>query len=284
MKYIDFEKISKIMKDRPANSHKGMFGKVLVVAGSYGMAGAAILSALGALRSGAGLVTVSVPDQLFPILQVAVPEAICINRKKFVNKEAYNGYIIGPGLGNNSGDRELMMEILAKAKGPVIIDADGLNNIVRWNLKDYSLRSKGDIILTPHPGEAAYMLGIEKIESRKEAALELANKYGATVVLKGHETLVVTEDGEILCNTTGNPGMATGGTGDVLAGVIGGLAVSGYSPLDATLAGVYYHGLAGNICAEELGEIAMTAGDLASRLPYAFQHSSEENGGFHGNK
>lgn len=255
-----------LLKKREKSSHKGSYGKVLLVAGSHGMVGAAILSAKAALRTGSGLVRVSIDEELFSIVQVAVPEATCVNRD-IVDVNGYQAIGIGPGIGAGRGVEYLLGEY----RGPLIFDADALNQIARGGID--LKRTKAQIIITPHPGEAARLLGksVKEIESdREQSVLDLAKVAGGVCVLKGNETLVAHYDrDEIYKNTTGNPGMATGGSGDVLTGMITSLAGQGFSVWDAATFGVYLHGLAGDIASETKGEYSLIAGDIVDSISEA---------------
>ncbi len=294
MEYITHQQIHALFKNpRPRNAHKGDYGQTLIVAGSKGMAGAAILCARGALRAGAGLVSISVPDELVPIVQTAVPEAICIGRARGVagnysdrRNEAplspgqlakYDAIAIGPGLGTSSEAREAFFHIIENYGGRMVIDADALNILAGTNTTFDS-----DTILTPHPGEAARMLGTsaDVVQERREAtAAILAEKYGCIIALKGAETIVSTINPtlKIYVNTSGNPGMATGGSGDVLTGVIASFAAQGMSPLIAARTGVYIHGLAGDIAANEFGERGLIAGDLPLAVAKAIKLIGEKS-------
>ncbi len=265
---IDETLVNTMIKKRPKDLHKGDCGRVLIVAGKKGMAGAAVLSARGALRSGAGLVLVSVPDELFSIIQVGVIEAICISRRLSPDQlDACRAIVIGPGLGDEKSNVELIKTIIESKCGAFILDADALNLLAKYPELLHDIKRIGErIIITPHPGEAARLLNceVQKIQAhRSSAALRLSKKTGAVTVLKGMGTLVATPDEKTYINTTGNPGMATGGTGDVLSGIIGALAGQGCSCLEAAISGVYIHGLAGDLAAEAQGEHGLIAGDVA---------------------
>jgi NAD(P)H-hydrate epimerase len=296
--------VQQYIKPRKPETHKGDYGRVLIIAGSLGMGGAAIMCGKAALRSGAGLVTLSVPKELFTAIHSALPEAICIDRGSaqpntdtvIARSEAtrqsttlalsqYNAIAIGPGLGTSEDTADLLSEIIHAYKGKLILDADALNVIAAKNIPLSD--SKADIIITPHPGEAARLLNSEtaKInENREASAKELSTRYNAVAVLKGYGPIVANE--EVDCraslamtaieksasaiNTTGNPGMATGGSGDVLTGIIAALAAQGLSTFEAATNGVYLHGLAGDIAAEKLGEYSLIASDIIEALPQAF--------------
>jgi len=275
---ITYKQISEtFVKPRARNANKGDFGRVLVIAGSTGMAGAAILCAKGALRAGAGLVTVSVPSGLFPIIQSAVPEAICVKRpcgasydggdtlQNILSPErlsAYDSIAIGPGLGACYDTWEMVMHVLENYGGKLVLDADALNVLAGSNI---TLDS--DTVITPHPGEAARLLGVDTsiIQSRREAsAAILAEKFGCVVALKGSGTIVAstTPSLNLFINNTGNPGMATGGSGDVLTGVLAAFLGQGMDSQTAACTGVYVHGFAGDLMAKEYGESGLVAGDL----------------------
>jgi hydroxyethylthiazole kinase-like uncharacterized protein yjeF len=277
MQNISVSKIEKLIGVREPNSHKGDYGKLLLVAGSKGMAGAAILTGRGAYSSGAGLVTCALPEQLFPILQIALPEAICIPRKVGkINYDQYDAIILGPGLGVSRENATLTEEILKSYNGPLVIDADGLNCIGQYDLYQALLYTNAQVVLTPHPGEAKRLLGVTVIEDRETFVVSLSNTFKATTVLKGEGTLIasVQSDGhiDVMKNTTGNPGMATAGAGDVLSGIIGAFLAKGLAPMDAACTGVYIHGVAGDLAAMELGETGVIASEICRQIPYAIKN------------
>ena len=265
--------VNTFIKKRDRDIHKGNCGRVLVYAGSKGMAGAAVLCARAALRTGAGLVRVSVPEELFPILQVGVPEATCITRERlFEDLMQYSAIAIGPGLGDEIENGKLIKKILYTTDKPVVIDADGLN-LLRDDL-DAMKNAKAKVIITPHPGEAARLLNRNASEinrDRQKSAAELAAVTGAVTVLKGAGSVVATPEGKTYINTTGNPGMATGGSGDVLTGVIAALAGQGLEPEAAAAAGVYLHGLAGDLARDQMGEYGLVASDIANMVALAIK-------------
>ena len=275
---ITYEEIHGLFtRKRRRDAHKGMFGRVLIIAGSKGMAGAAILCARGALRTGAGLVTLSVPDDLLPIVQTSVPEAICVPRKASLTPDIlahFDAIAIGPGLGVSAAAGETLSYVLENYGGKLVLDADALNIIA-----GSSITLDSDMIITPHPGEAAKLLGatVAVVQARREAAAAfLAEKLGCIAVLKGAGTLIAVTDPSLRLrvNTTGNPGMATGGSGDVLTGVIASLLAQGMPSETAACAGVYIHGLAGDLIAHDLGEDGLTAGDLPIGVARAIKHLS----------
>jgi NAD(P)H-hydrate epimerase len=270
---------------RPAESNKGSFGRVLVVAGSRGMSGAAVLCAGGALRGGAGLVEVAVPAEVLPLVAVANPcylttalpqdahgrlaeqaEALLLERVR-----ASTVVVMGPGLGQSAAITALVSAVLAQTPAPVVLDADGLNALQRQT--DRLHARPAPLIVTPHPGEFARLLGcdVPTVQARRQAlAVEFAATHGLIVVLKGYRT-VVTDGRRVYINETGNPGMATGGTGDVLAGLIGALLGQKLAPFAAAQLGVHLHGLAGDLARDELGEVSLIASDLLQYLPRAMR-------------
>jgi ADP-dependent NAD(P)H-hydrate dehydratase / NAD(P)H-hydrate epimerase len=277
MNSINATNIKNCLGVRERQSHKGDYGKVLLIAGSVGMAGAAVLAARGAYASGAGLVVGALPERLYPIMQISVPEAICIPRKTGkIDYSMYDSIVIGPGLGVEREVGNLLNELLLSYQGPVVIDADGLNVIVKYDLYQSLLDTKAQIVITPHPGEAKRLLGVANSDDRESMADSLARAFRVTAVLKGAGTLVATNqpDGQPVMhiNTTGNPGMATAGSGDVLSGVIGAFLARGIKPFDAASAGVYVHGEAGDLAAREMGETGMVASDICRHIPYAIRN------------
>lgn len=281
--YIEIEYAKDYIKPRPIDFHKGNCGRVLIIAGSYGMAGAAVLCGNAALKSGAGLVTLAVPNSLFVIAQCGVTEATCIVREEILenhNKsylEQFNAIAIGPGIGKSIENFELIRFILDTTSCPVIIDADGINTICEYDEK-HTINDlcKHRVVFTPHPGEAMRMLhyyGLSDIiiHDRHNVVRKLADATESVVLLKGNETLVTAPNDVISVNSTGNPGMATGGSGDVLTGVITALAGAGLDGSVATRCGAYMHGLAGDIAAERIGQWGMTAKDILACLPEAFK-------------
>jgi len=272
------------LKPRPVDGHKGDFGKVCIVAGSVGMSGAAALAGRSALRGGAGLVRVAVPKSVLPIIASIEPSFTTIplaeDSKGRISSKAVGAVLdavvendvmaFGPGLGVSRGVRSVLGE-LTKQQIPLVIDADGLNNLCRITGWIESL--KADLILTPHPGEMkrlwSSMIREQLPAERTEQALQLAQKTKSIVVLKGAGT-VVSDGKKIYVNKTGNPGMATAGSGDVLTGVITALIGQGLSCFDAALLGVYVHGLAGDIAAKKIGRVSMIAIDIADALGQAF--------------
>ncbi len=282
------EYIKALLPKRKMDAHKGECGKVFIIAGSKGMTGAAALSALGALRIGAGLVTVGTAESERGILAVKLTEAmtkgfpvsgggIGISHKNEIREIADNSdaVVIGPGMGRDYQTAELIKYLVETVKTPMVIDADGLNAI-SGNI-DILKRRQGQTVLTPHEGEMAFLCGksVEAIKAdRMKAAKDFSKEYGAVVVLKGKNTIV--SENEAFVNPTGNAGMATGGSGDVLSGVIGGLVAQGLTPYNASVLGVYVHGFAGDIAKADKGEMGLIASDIAENLPYAVKELSGE--------
>lgn len=269
------------LRTRKEDSHKGDYGKLLIIAGSPGMAGAAVLCATGAYRSGAGLVKVSLPEILFPVVQISVPEAICVTRiQNPTDLQSYDGIIFGPGIGLDSPELQLLEWVLKEYDKKILLDADGLNLIAGGDRIRWLSQTRARLILTPHPGEAKKLLGMEpddKIlpEERKDAARRLYEATGAVIVLKGHQTVVY--DGHLFqVNETGNPGMATAGSGDVLSGIIGSLWGQGYTAGEAARLGTRIHGLAGDLAAERFGQDGLIAGDLCRYTAYGMKKIMEE--------
>ncbi|MBQ9708542.1 MAG: NAD(P)H-hydrate dehydratase [Firmicutes bacterium] len=281
--YIGLDYAKNYILPRKDDAHKGDCGRVLIVAGSYGMAGAAVLCTRAALRTGAGLVTAAVPDRLFDILQISVPEAMCVERESLFHEGAlakYDAIAIGPGLGVSRENFELITGIIENSRCQMVIDADGLNTLCRYDENFEKVRRAGErIVLTPHPGEAGRILacageGPVSEMGREQAVRRLADFTGATVLLKGKDTLVTQQGDGISCNTTGNPGMATGGSGDVLTGVIAALLANGWNTGVAARTGAYVHGKAGDLASERTGEWGMTAMDIAECLPAVLKYIS----------
>lgn len=282
---ITIEYVNNIVKERPEDIHKGQCGRVLIVAGSVGMAGAAVLSARGALKSGAGLVKIAAPYEIFNILQTAVPQATCMNVSELLegHLDIYGAVAVGPGLGVDEKKYLLIVDILKYYNGPVVIDADGINCISRYDDGLQCLKKRKEpVILTPHVGEADRLLkalGQKNVRElgRQKAAETISIITGAIVLMKGPGTIVTCKESEAsdkcitYINTTGNPGMATGGSGDVLTGVIASLAASGIASFDAAKTGAFIHGLAGDIAAEKSGQWGMTSVEIEEALPAALK-------------
>lgn len=280
-----------LLPARPAGAHKGTFGHVFVVAGSRGFTGAVKMSCDGALRSGAGLVTAGVPAPLGDVIGAAFYESMslmlpateteCLSRAAvgpaLEFAEGKDAIVLGPGLGRHPETAAFVRDFVRRAGAPMLIDADGLNALE--GRTDVLAEAQAPLIVTPHPGEMGRLVGMKAPEvaaNREKVLLEFVSRYRCAVVLKGRHTLVGGHDGEggiggPFMNPTGNSGLATGGTGDVLSGLIGGLMAQGLAPLDAGLAGAYVHGLAGDIAAGEKTQRAMVAGDVVRALPEAWR-------------
>ncbi len=276
---------------REPGSHKGSFGRVLVIAGSVGKTGAAVLAASGALRMGAGLVTVATPEPAQPVVAQGriefMTEPLPVGSDGRLNDgaaaraltlaRACDAVVLGPGLGLDSATRAFVRDLVAGCPGPLIIDADGLNALAagpRVAAAVELLQRDAPTVVTPHPGEMARLEGMAVAEvqrRRLETARGLAMARGVHVVLKGHRTIVADATGRAAVNPTGNPGMASGGTGDVLAGMVGALLARGLPAWEAATSAVYIHGLAGDLAAARLGEGALLAGDLLEALPQALR-------------
>ena len=264
--------IRSLLRVRDPQSYKGTFGHALLYAGSYGMAGAAVLSAKACMRSGVGLLTVCTPPANNDILQISVPEAMVrFTDDMYADSDLsrYSAIGAGPGLGKGDSQTVLLDKLLKNAACPSVLDADVLNIISQNNyLLDYV--PSGSVI-TPHPGELARLTGkADNWSQMAEKAIALARSTGITVVIKGAPTVTVTPDGTAYINTTGNAGMATGGSGDVLTGIVLALLAQGYSATDSAAIAVFIHGLAGDLAAQNLSQTAMTSADIISFLPQAW--------------
>jgi NAD(P)H-hydrate epimerase len=258
----------------------------MVVAGSPGKTGAAIMAAQGALRTGAGLVSVALPNNLAPVVQSRIAEAMCVSAAESIEGtlgmgseeellKAMGGMsacVIGPGLSTHHETVQAVRNVVRRITVPAVIDADGLNALVHHT--DTLKKAKAPLILTPHPGEMGRLLNISTEQVQKDRigiASDFATGHKVTLVLKGANTVVAGPNGEVFINSTGNPGMATAGTGDALAGMIGSLLSQGHPPTQAACLGVYLHGLAGDLAAREKGEMGMIAGDLIEKIPEAIK-------------
>jgi ADP-dependent NAD(P)H-hydrate dehydratase len=276
------------LKPRAADAHKGDFGKVCIIAGSMGMSGAAALAGRAALRCGAGLVRVATPKSVLPIVASIEPSfttiALAEDSNGRISAKAINAILdavgdndalaFGPGVGV-SGELQSVLQSLLEQDGlRLIIDADGLNNLAK--MKDWPGKLKAELILTPHPGEMKRLWrGVFREElpgDRKEQAAQLGQRTKTIVALKGAGT-VVTDGEKVYVNKTGNPGMATAGAGDVLTGAIAALMGQGLNNFDATVLGVYIHGLGGDIAAKKVGQVSLMATDIIESLPDAFMSS-----------
>ena len=276
MESLTHEKVLNILPDRDPFAHKGKFGKILLLCGSEGFTGAAALAAMGALRSGAGLVFLGVPRSIHTIAAVKLTEAIVFplpDEDGKLSRDALpeilerlpkmDAVLLGPGLGQSQGVSEIVRAVLVQADCPVVLDADGINVMAKHI---HVLRGRqAPTILTPHDGEFARLGGVMG-ENRVEAAEQMARDLGVIMLLKGHRT-TITDGSTTYINRTGNPGMAVGGSGDVLAGIIISLLGQGIAPLEAAACGAWLHGAAGDRCAAEIGQYGMLPTDMLHVLP-----------------
>ena len=270
-----------LFKKRKLDSHKGDYGHLFIIGGSPGLTGAVCLSGLAALRSGCGLVTIGIPESLNQIIEVKTTEVMSFplqetkehtfsasalaKTRKFIEEKA-DGVVIGPGISLQTETQQFVKEIIKDTKKPLVIDADAIKIIS----SDLSIlkKKKTPIILTPHPGEMGYLIKKDTSEIQKDrvnCAKKIASEFGVIIILKGHKT-VITDGKNVHVNLTGNPGMATAGSGDVLSGIIGSFLVQGIEPLQAAKIAVYIHGLAGDLAVKEIGETSLIASDLIEYL------------------
>ncbi|MCD7796519.1 MAG: NAD(P)H-hydrate dehydratase [Clostridiales bacterium] len=272
--------IKKLFTARDKNSNKGTFGHQLNICGSYSMPGAAVICAKAGLRSGAGLVKCAFPKSIYPVLTSHMSQPLfkplCENEDKTISVGAINdifdelkwasSVVIGCGLGNNDDTQVITDQVIKTSEVPIILDADGINAVAPFI--DIIKDKKAPIVITPHPGEMARLIGESADyvqENRLQVAKAFAQENDVILVLKGADT-IVTDGSEVFFNTNGNPGMAMGGTGDMLSGMISSFIAQGLSPFDAAKAGVFIHGLTGDICASELSQRGMTIDDMLSLL------------------
>lgn len=273
---LNHEKVMDILPDRDPQAHKGDFGRILLLCGSRGYTGAAALAALGALRCGAGLVYLGVPESIYTIVATKLLEPVVFplsdkngmfaadNMDLLSEKlKRMDAVLIGPGIGLSDGSERVLTHVLTSFSGPIVIDADGINLLKAH--KDILRGRTAPVILTPHEGEFTRFTGCP-ITDRVRDAAELAGDLGVILLLKGRNS-VITDGSVCYINPTGNPGMAVGGSGDVLAGMITALLGQGISPLEAAACGAWLHGAAGDICAQELGQYGMLPSDMIHVLP-----------------
>lgn len=273
---LNHQDVLHILPDRDPWGHKGSFGRILLLCGSRGFTGAAYLASMGALRTGAGLTFLGVPESIYAIEAVKLNEPVVFplpDRDGKLSAEAIpvilsrlsnlDAVLIGCGLGQSEGTLAVVKAVLENAECPVVLDADGINVIAAH--KDVLRGRAYSTILTPHDGEFARLAGPVG-QDRSASAMALANDLGCIVLLKGHET-VITDGQAVYVNRTGNPGMAVGGSGDVLAGMIVSLLGQGIAPLEAAACACWLHGAAGDLCAQELGQYAMLPTDMLNALP-----------------
>lgn len=284
MTVTDKRIVKEILPQRPACANKYSVGSLLCVVGSYSFAGAAVLCAKAALRTGAGLVRVAVPESIYPIVSACVPEAVFLvlpqNEQGAISSEALgevikyanksDAVVMGCGSKLCRDTEELTLSLVSECKRPLLLDADGINALSKHIhiLKDRVY----PLVLTPHEGEMSRLTGLtsEYIrENREEVAKNFTEEYGATLVLKGKDTVICDRNSESYMNPTGNAGMAVAGSGDVLAGMIGALMAQGADAFRSAVAGVYLHGLAGDIAKEDLTEYSLIPSDIIERIPKA---------------
>ncbi|MCR4437706.1 MAG: NAD(P)H-hydrate dehydratase [bacterium] len=287
---VEAEDVRQMLPRRAPNAYKNQCGVALVVAGSTGMTGAAVLSAETVLRAGAGLAYLAIPESLNAIIEEKATEVISkpmaevtpghLGRAAVEQIEALlrqvDAVAIGPGLGTEGETVEAVWAMVASCPRPLVVDADGLNALAKK--PELLLRKTGRVVLTPHPGELARLTGQARdaiVANPVDTAREWAGRWGEVLVLKGAPTVVATPEGKVFINSTGNAGMATGGSGDVLTGLITGLLAQGLSPEQAAVAGVYLHGLAGDLARDELGERGMLAGDIMRQVPAALRRTED---------
>ena len=281
MDRISKESVQNWLPLREPDAHKGDFGRVLMIAGSKGMMGACILACRSAFRAGSGLVAACCDPSLYSDVHAGVPEATCVSREGF-DPARYDAVAIGPGLGVSEENHQLICRVLAAYEGPVVLDADALNCLAKYGFPAAEER-KAHLVLTPHAGEAAKLLNgpsaAEVSANRERFGRILAERLGAVTVMKGAGSLICCPDGTAYQNTTGNAGMATGGSGDVLTGIVcslaGQLAAQDIPAAEAAkraaVCGVYLHGLAGDLAAKDWGEASLMASDVADRTALAMR-------------
>ncbi len=276
------ERIRTAFRPRIHDAHKGTTGHVLVVSGSVGKTGAAAMTAISAMRAGAGLVTLAIPESLNPVLETQVLEAMTYplpeTENGIIGESSFNKIMdllsgkkclaIGPGLGEAAETKKLVHRIIKESPVTIVLDADGLNNIA--GSTEILKKAKAPLILTPHPGEMARLMDSTAgsiLKNRINCAREFAQEFNVHLVLKGARTIIAHPDGNIFINPTGNPGMASGGMGDVLTGIIAGLAAQDLSPESATHAGVYLHGAAADTLAKKIGPFGYLATEVMNAIP-----------------
>lgn len=273
---LTHQQVLSVLPNRKETAHKGDFGRVLLLCGSRGYTGAAWFAAMGALRTGAGLVYLGVPESIYAIEAIKLNEPIVFPLPEFEGKlsvaaideiqkllKNMDAVLIGPGLGVSEGTAAVVKAVLSEFSGPVVVDADGINVLAQH--MDVLRERQSPTILTPHPGEFSRIGGDNSID-RQTAAMIFARENHCILVLKGHGT-VITDGSQCYINPTGNPGMAVGGSGDVLAGMIVSLLGQGIDPLQAAACGAYLHGAAGDLCAREKGQYGMLPSDMVEVLP-----------------
>ncbi len=289
MEQTDRNIVKKAVFNRPDDANKGTLGSLLCICGCYGMAGAAIMAGKAALRCGLGLLKTALPKSIYPIAAGAIFESVFFPLEEtsdgkisksnidFLLCEAKksSAVLIGCGLSVCNDTEKLVNSFIENCTKLLVLDADALNCVAKN--PDILKKAKAPIIITPHPGEMARLVKLTPKavnENRAEIAADFAKEYGVVTVLKGSGTIIASPEGRVMINRTGNSGMATGGSGDVLAGMTGSLLAQGAKPFDAASAAVYLHGLSGDIAAEKLGRISMLPTDLIDEIPQAFRKCS----------
>lgn len=279
----------KILPPRRKDAHKGDFGHVFVLAGSAGLTGAAYLTSQAALLSGSGLVTLGIPESLNPIMERKLTEVmtkpLAQTKEKTLSLKAMaqikkilpgiDALAVGPGLSRNSQTQKLVLKLLLSVRRPLVLDADALNALI-GKLATLN-KIKAAVVITPHPGEMARLLALSIAQVQKnriKIAKSFAKKYNLVIVLKGHRTVVAGRNGATYINKTGNPGMASGGCGDVLTGIIASFLGQGINPFEAAKSAVYVHGLAGDVVAKVKGKASLVATDLLNKLPQVLKKVS----------
>ncbi len=285
MKETDRLLFNKAVFNRPDDSNKGTLGSLLCICGSYGMAGAAIMAGKAALRCGIGLLKIAVPKSIYPVCATNILESVYYPLEETSNGvisskntdfllemcEKSSAVVIGCGLSVCDDTKNLVQSVITNCEKPLVIDADALNCIC--NKPEIFKNLKAPAIITPHPGEMARLLHStpKTVNSNREnTAIDFAKKFGVVTVLKGAGTIIASPDGEVYINHTVNSGMATGGSGDVLSGIIGSLLAQGAAPINAAAAGVFLHGTIGDLAAEKLGKISMLPTDMIDMIPTAY--------------
>lgn len=284
MERTDKNIVKKALPKRPDDAHKGSMGTLLSICGSYGMIGAGILSSMGALRCGLGLLKLAVPKSVYPIAATAVPEAVFLPLEEtysgktafdclpFLLTQKADAALLGCGLSVCDDTRSLVEGFVREWDKPMVLDADALNCLS--SDPEVLKTAKAPVIITPHPAEMARLTGgtaKDVNQNRVQTAQSFAKHYGVTVVLKGAGTVIASPNGKTLLNTTGNSGMATGGSGDVLAGMCASLLAQGKAPFDCAAAAVYLHGSAGDLAAKRLGKTSMLPRDIIDEIPNALK-------------
>lgn len=284
---IDKDMVFNIVPERKKETHKGTYGRIGIIGGSRGMTGAVALATSASLRSGSGLVYSIVPASLSSIIETLVIESItipvdCENKGHFTQTGIKNileittkldCLVLGPGMGTDDERIRLVKEILSTTYRPIVLDADGINCICGG--KEVLTSRLHETVITPHPGELARLLNLNTEEIQKNRVkycIQTAKMFKVITVLKGSNTVIASPEGQVYINTTGNPGMATAGSGDVLSGMIGSFIGQGIEPLNAAIAGVFLHGLAGDMAEMERGEYGLIAGDIVNKIPSAIKY------------